>query len=155
MQSIKPIYVLILVIVFAAGGFYGGVLYQKSQSPSMAQTMNDSQGGKSGPQIVNDDGSGDFKMKGGQGPMQKMEPVSGQIISQDSNSITVKLEDGSSKIINFTDQTKINKTTEVAVSDLKTGEQITALGSTNTDGSVTAENISIGGGMMRIQRQPK
>lgn len=136
MKPIKPIYVLIIIIIFAAGGFYGGVLYGKQ---SVVQDANIVQGGR-------------VRTRAFGGNAQGMRPVSGQIIAQDSKSITVKLMDGSSKIINFTDQTKINKAIAGSVSDLKSGERVTTFGSTNTDGSVTAQNISIGGGMFRRQQ---
>ena len=80
-----------------------------------------------------------------------MRPVSGEVLSQDENSVTVKEADGSSKIVILSDKTSINKTTSGSKTDLKTGEKITAFGTSNSDGSITAENISIGGiggGMM-------
>jgi len=78
-----------------------------------------------------------------------LRPVNGEIIKGDNESITVKLADGSSKIIILSEKTAINKSAEAEKSDLKTGESVTVFGISNTDGSVTAQNISIGSGMFR------
>lgn len=80
--------------------------------------------------------------------MKGMAPVNGEIISQDDTSITIKMPDGSSKIVILSDQTKVNKSSEGAKTDLKTGEKVTAFGTQNQDGSITAQSVSIGGGMM-------
>lgn len=70
-------------------------------------------------------------------------PVNGEIVSADDNSITVKLVDGSSRIVLFNDKTEINKA-EVATKDnLKVGEKVAVFGTSNTDGSVTAQNIQL------------
>jgi hypothetical protein len=69
--------------------------------------------------------------------------VSGEIISSDSASITVKLLDGGSKIIFFSDATEISKSVSGAISDLKAGETITVSGTSNQDGSVTAKSIQV------------
>ena len=55
------------------------------------------------------------------------------------------------KIINISSQTKINKTTSGSQSDLKTGDRVTAFGTTNSDGSVTAQTINLGNGMMMMR----
>ena len=72
-------------------------------------------------------------------------PVHGQISATGNNTITVKLHNGSSKIIDLTGQTKVNTITKGSASDLKTGSDVTAVGITNSDGSITARNITIVG----------
>jgi len=57
--------------------------------------------------------------------------------------ITVKLEDGSSKIILLSEKTSINKASEGSITDLTAGEKVAVFGTTNADGSVTAQNIQI------------
>ena len=143
MKSIKPIYVLILVIVFAAGGFYGGMQYQKSQRASFAMGAYGAAGGQFGRRAG---GMGGNFQAGGSA--QAMRPVSGEIVSQDSKSVTVKMADGSSKIVNLSDQTKINKASTGSMADLKSGTKVSVFGTTNSDGSVTAQMVSIGGNMM-------
>ena len=129
---------IIVALVVGGAAFFGGMQYQKTQ------TSGPMQGQFRGP-----DGqapAGGFQGRGGNG--QGMQPVSGEIISQDDTSITVKMQDGSSKIVILSDDTNINKSSEAASSDLKTGETVTAFGTTNSDGSVTAHNISIGANTM-------
>lgn len=143
---------VIVAVVVGAAAFFGGVQYQKSQMSTMANgeaggtRMMMRQGGAGGQMTMTRGGMG-AQSGAGQG----MRPVSGEISSVDDKSLTIKLPDGSSKIIILSDDTKINKSAEVNKSDLKTGEQVAAFGTEGSDGSVTAQTISIGGGMFRMQ----
>jgi len=132
----KPIYIVILVVVVAAAAFWGGVTYEKSKTPSFA-------GGGAGGRF-----GGRF---GGAGGTSGMMPVSGQIVSTGNSTITVKLPNGSSKIVDLSSQTKINKSTQGSVSDLTSGQQVTAFGSANSDGSITAQAVNVGNGMFRMR----
>ena len=138
----KPIYVVILVVVVAATAFWGGMTYEKSKTPSFARA---GAGGRFGGGF----GGGQGGFGGGNG--QRMTPINGQIVSSGNNTITVKMSDGSSKIIDLTSQTTINKTTKASTSDLTTGQQVTAFGLTNSDGSITAQAVNVGNGMFRIR----
>ena len=133
MRPIKPLYVLFLVIIIAAAGFYGGMWYQKNQTQaSFANGAN-----------------GQFGRRfGGNGMM----PVRGQVVNTGNNTVTVKLNDGSSKIVDLTAQTTINKTTTGSASDLKSGQEVTAIGMSNSDGSITAQTVLVGNGMMMFRR---
>lgn len=130
---------IIVALIVGGAAFFGGMQYQKTQasSPMQGQFRGPDRGGPQG------------GFQGGSGNRQGMTPVSGEIISQDDTSITVKMQDGSTKIVILSGDTTINKTSEGSKSDLKTGETVTAFGTTNSDGSVTAQNISIGGVMVR------
>ncbi|MDP3726987.1 MAG: hypothetical protein Q8Q96_01570 [bacterium] len=110
-----------LLIVVGGGGFYAGMKYQQSQ-----------RGGGNH--------MGQFQQRAGLG----VRPVRGEIISKDSKSITVKLQDGSSKIVFVSEKTAINKAAEGSKDDLKTGEQALIFGTENSDGSVTAQSIQLG-----------
>jgi len=145
MKAIKPVYVIILLIVFAAAGFYGGVVYQKNQRASFATGAGQFAGRRFGA------GGGQGGFAGGPGGASGMMPVRGQIVSSGNNTITVKLSDGSSKIVNLTSQTKVAKTDTGSVSDLKSGTTVTAIGTTNSDGSVTADNVMVGNGNMMFR----
>jgi len=134
MKNKNLILVIATGLVMLLAGFFGGMQYQKSKSPKFP-------GGFSGVgtrgQMVQRDGSSGFNQ------------VRGTILSKDEKSITVKLQDESSKIVLFTDSTLINKTEVGTKDDLKEGEEISVFGQTNSDGSVTADNIQVGQNIMR------
>ncbi|MEK7570732.1 MAG: hypothetical protein AAB553_00525 [Patescibacteria group bacterium] len=131
-----------IAILVGAGAFYGGVQYQKNQQPKLVMGAPEE-----GKMMIRQGGSAGQ----GAGQMQGMKPVNGEITGVDDTSITIQTPDGSSKIIIFSDETRINKASEGAKSDLQEGEQIAAFGTEGSDGSVTAQTISIGG-MIRQQR---
>lgn len=70
--------------------------------------------------------------------------TSGSIVSEDSNSITVKLSDGSTKIVLFSGSTTISMSTTGSATDLQTGKDVVVTGTANSDGSITATRIQIG-----------
>jgi formylmethanofuran:tetrahydromethanopterin formyltransferase len=118
--------IAILLIIVGAGSFFAGMKYQQSKLLSR----------------------GGFRQSipGTQRPTGT-EAVRGEIISQDEKSITVKLQDNSSKIVLISENTAINKATEGSADDLKTGEQVMIFGQKNSDGSVSATNIQLGSGL--------
>lgn len=130
-----------IIVALLVGGvaFFGGMQYQKTQAVSGPMMQGQFRGQNGGPQ---------GGLQGGSGNRQGMMPVSGEILSQDDQSITVKMQDGSSKIVILSDDTNINTSSEGSMEDLKTGETVTAFGTTNSDGSITAQSVSIGENMM-------
>ena len=82
--------------------------------------------------------NGQFQQRG-----QGFRPVNGEIIAVDDKSITVKLQDDSSRIVILTDTTVINKSAQGSKSDLKVGEKVAVFGIENSDKSVTAQNIQL------------
>lgn len=113
---------LVLIFTFAGVGFYAGVKYQQSKRP---QTRFDN-----------------FQPRQF-GQRQGFRPVNGEIISVDDKSITVKLNDNSSKIVFLTDTTTINKSSLGSKEDLKTGGKVAIFGIENSDGTITAQNIQL------------
>jgi len=123
---------VLLIVLFTGASFFGGTKYQQSKTLSQRSQFGD----RMMPPGVNNNGQGNrARMGGGQ--------IIGDISSQDEKTITVKLQDGSSKIILLSEKTSINKASEGLVSDLKIGEKVAIFGVTNTDGSVTAQNIQL------------
>lgn len=120
---------ILLIVVFSAVGFYGGLKYQQSKSPSFNRDF-PGQGGRMG--------QGQFS-----GNRQGARSINGEIINSDQDSITVKLPDGSSKIVLLSEKTVINKASLALKSDLKTGEKVAVFGTENTDGSTLAQNIQL------------
>lgn len=125
--------VAILVIAVGGGAFYGGTAYEKKQRS--ANLGNRMQQGRSQGMTP----SGNFA----RGERNGGGNVDGEIISKDEKSVTIKTRDGGSKIVYFSDATSVGKSTEGGLEDLENGKQIMISGQTNSDGSVTAENIQI------------
>lgn len=124
----------VVAVIVGAMAFYGGMKYQQSQRiqfQGMAGERNGFGGQKQGVD------------QGGGNRMQGFRPVNGEIINADETSITVKLEDGSSKIILLSETTKVNKAEAAEKSDLKTGEKVAVFGTENSDGSVTAQRVQL------------
>ncbi|MBI2617284.1 hypothetical protein HYW55_04075 [Candidatus Gottesmanbacteria bacterium] len=113
------------VCIVGVGAFFAGSKYQESKEPTFTRQF-----GMLG------NGQRENRMMGSR-------PVSGEIIRQDENSITVKLQDGGSRIVLLSDKTEINKTSQVERTELKVGEKVAAFGTENPDGSITAENIQL------------
>jgi hypothetical protein len=123
--------------VLALGGaFYGGMEYQKTKMPRRMTFAGNIPGGANGGQRAG--GNAAFGRGGAGGGF-----VSGEIIGKDDKSVTVKMPDGSTKIIFYSGSTSVGKATAGSADDLVVGEQVTATGTTNSDGSVTAQNIQI------------
>ena len=126
MKKNSLIITILVAVIVGAVGFIGGMQYQKMQRGA-------------GGQFAGRNGAGRFGGNGGSGSA----PVVGKITSSDANSITVQLSDGSSKIIILSSSTSINKQASGTKSDLKTGTNVLVLGTTNSDGSVTAQTIQL------------
>ncbi len=119
----------VLIALAAVGGFLGGMQYQKGNTSS-----NLTQGG-----------NGTFRQRSGMMGQngQNFRPVRGQVLSLDSNSLTVKLLDGSTKIIILSGNTAFLKAAKASQSDLKTGDTVNVIGTQNSDGSLTAQDVQI------------
>ncbi len=127
---------VVLVLAVGASAFFGGMKYQQSKAPSFTSF----------------NGQGGARMQGGQGRGTQgggnranggFRPILGEIVSSDDKSITVKLQDGSSKIVILSTSTNINKASTAAKTDLTTGQTVSVFGQANQDGSVTAQNIQL------------
>lgn len=81
--------------------------------------------------------------QGRNGQRQGFRPVSGHVLSVDDKSMTVKMTDGSSKIVLFSATTTFSKSDAGTKSDVKTGEKVVAFGTDNSDGSVTAQSVQL------------
>ncbi len=127
MKNTTIIITFLLLIVVGAGAFFAGMKYQQSKPSRFSQQFNGMQGQRTGMM----------------GNRTNLRPVSGEIIASDDKSITVKLQDGSSKIVLVSSQTTINKAAQATKDDLKSGEQVAVFGQENSDGSVTAQNIQL------------
>lgn len=135
MKNNNVLIILIVAILVGAGAFFGGIKYQQSKTPFRQF------GGGQGIRVdQGQQGQGTAGLPAGR---QGFRPVNGEIINADEKSITVKMQDGSSRIVMLSDKTAINKAASGAKEDLKVGEKVAVFGTDNTDGSVTAQNIQL------------
>ena len=126
----KPYVITILVaIAIAALGFFAGVKYQEITASSGKTWQYQGRAANAGGQ--------------GRGGQRGGGMTIGEIIGQDDKSVTIKLDDGSSKIIFLSDNAVIAKTDTAAKGDLKTGVRVGVFGTTNSDGSITAQNVQL------------
>ena len=131
MKSNK-ITVAVVVVLVGIGGFFGGMKFQESKSRATINGARNAGG-------ANRFGGG----QNGQIRNDTNRPVAGEILSIDDSSFTVKLQDGSSKIVLLSEKTTYNKSSDGAKTDLKSGIRVVASGTTNPDGSVTANTVAI------------
>ena len=137
----------ILVIAATAVGFFGGVQYGQSHATITAQRLQNlpaEQRQQLFQQIRSNGGfGGGVAGAGRRGGQAGGGFMNGDILSKDDKSITVKMRDGGSKIVFFSPSTMISKTIIGGASDLEVGKQVMVSGSTNSDGSVTAQFIQV------------
>lgn len=124
----KPIMVLLIAVGVGALAFFGGIQYDKSQQTTTGRNFAAGTG-RTG-------AAGARRAGGGQ-------PVTGDILNMDESSITVKLADGSSRIVLLSGKTVFNKMSSVDKSELKVGSKVGVFGTTNSDGSITAQNVQL------------
>lgn len=131
-KKILPI--VIVVILVGVGAFYGGMKYDQSKAAAnLSANFQNRQMAGSGTGSRN----GTFGNRSGGGF------VTGEIISKDDKSITVKLQDGGSKIIFYSDSTELDKFVSGTPNDLEVDKTIIVNGKANSDGSITAQSIQL------------
>jgi len=131
MKKNNIIFTILLVVVGVGVGFFGGMKYidyQRTQGRGSGSRQ--FQGGAISGQIQNRNGLGG-------------RPVTGEVISKDDKSITVKTQDGGSKIIILSNTTIYSKTSEGTIQDITVGEKVGVFGTENSDKSMTAQNVQI------------
>ena len=122
-KQISPKLILIAVVIVAAS-FYIGLKVGGGSTTTMAT-----------PSVTGQSRSMNRGFQGG--------ATNGVVVTKDATSATIQLKDGSSKIVLFSDGTSIVKSTLASSSDLIAGEQVMVMGSTNQDGSISAQSIQI------------
>jgi hypothetical protein len=124
--------VLITAVLVGGGAFYGGMKYVQSKASSRLAQGN----------------FGNFQRNsmasiGGLRGNRFGGFAAGEIIAKDNNSVTIKLNNGGSRIVFYSNSTEVGKFTKGTADDLQVGESVTVSGDANQDGSITAKLIQI------------
>lgn len=131
MKTTNIVVIIILAVLIAGGGgFYGGLTYQKGKQPSrpsFTRNGNFPNGNINGQWRGGVAGSG----------------ARGEVTAVNGSTITVKQTDGSSKLVILGGSTTVTNTVPASLSDVTVGATIMAIGTTNSDGSVTASSIQL------------
>jgi len=118
MKKMLPVFVVLLILV-GAGSFYGGMKYASSKR---AVGFGVNRNGVANFPGGNMAGSGAARGTGmGGGNARGVGFATGEVLSKDDSSLTIKLRDGGSQIIFFSTSTQIMKSSVGSVEDLKAG----------------------------------
>lgn len=134
MQKMLP-KIIAVVLVVGVVAFYGGMKYGKSKIISVG---NFGQGQRGGGQYGGGNGG---RMSGGNRGGAGF--ANGEVSTIDDKSLTLKMRDGSSKIIIFSGSAQVLKSITGTLTDLMVGSQVTVMGNPNSDGSITAQSIQL------------
>ena len=69
--------------------------------------------------------------------------VFGEVITKDATSMTLKLRDGGSRIVFYSDTTPLTKTASGTIEELVIGQNVIIGGKSNEDGSISADSIQL------------
>ena len=124
--SVHVIWAIVVIVALAGGFFWGKSIVPARGAGSFAGIASGTRGGFGGTRGA---AGGGF--------------VSGQITANDGTSITVQLPNGNSENVFYSNSTQVVKPSPASVTDLTPGTMVMIGGTTNSDGSVTAQSIQI------------
>lgn len=128
---------IVLLAAAGYGGFVEGKTYQSNQANQIRNQFLRSRGlNPNSADASGGNASGGFAGGFGGG-------VSGQIKSVQGNTIQVNTANNNVTTVDLTANTRIEKSSQGTAADLKPGEQIFARGQSDTNGTVTANQIQI------------
>lgn len=134
--------VALTAVVMGGVGFWGGNQYSQNIRSSRFGQMGNRIGAR--PNGSTQPGSG---MRGGM--------ILGEVSAKDDKSITVKMPDGSSKLVILSSTTTYRTATEISADELQVGKNVVVQGTQNADGSTTASSIELNPVMRGIQGSNK
>jgi hypothetical protein len=117
---------IIVTVILVCGAYYAGTKHGKSNTLALQSQMRNSGGAN---------GARRFGTGGGL--------ISGDVVSKDDTSMTIKMRDGSSRIVLYSGTTQVLKSSSGLASDVVAGSTVSVQGTQNADGSVTAQSIQI------------
>ena len=134
MKKLLPVLIGVALLV-GAGSFYGGMKFAQAKSPVRG---NFQRGGMMGAQGGSFAGGQNGQRGGMMGGF-----VTGEVLSNDGKTLTLKMRDGSSKLVLLGASTEVSLFVAGKASDLEVGKNVMVQGKTNTDGSVTSQSIQL------------
>ena len=140
-MKLNPILLAVIVLVVAGGAFFGGMKYQQSKIPAGVMHFTQGAGGPGGNTAFarGQGGTGGAAFaRGGMGGL-----VTGEVLSKDDKSLIVKMRDGGSKIVFFSASTSVMTSSSSTLEAVGQGKTVMVNGTTNSDGSVTAQSINL------------
>mgnify|MGYP001768331299 CR=1 FL=1 len=144
MQIILGLVVLVLV---AAGSFFGGMLVGKQQASAAAPVSFSADFQPPAGVIPLGDPSARPNAPGQQGAAGRFAAQPGMLVGQiesiEGNTLLIAGAEGQQTQVQVTDTTLIEKNASVTVADLETGETVMISGSENDDGSITARSLQV------------
>ncbi|HEY5286032.1 MAG TPA: hypothetical protein VIJ50_02895 [Solirubrobacteraceae bacterium] len=149
-RLLTPIPLALLGVLLIAGGFIAGVQVQKGQTstastggvPAGLASRFAALGGGTSSSGKTTTGvpAGGFPGAGtGAG-----RPTSGTVAYLDGDTLYVTSAEGNTVKVKTSPSTSVTKTVKTKVKGIRPGETVTVLGATGTDGTVSAESISVG-----------
>lgn len=154
MSKQHTIITLVVAVIVGVAGFFGGIAYA-SRPAALAKSLQ-TMSAQQRQQLLAQMRPGNANVAGGAAGGFGNRPggtgqrgganggfVTGQILSKDDKSITIKLADGGSRIVFYSATTQVSKPATIQVSDLAAGDNVSVMGSSNSDGSVTASTIQM------------
>lgn len=132
MKNQKNIIIFTLSLLLVGSiSFYGGMQYEKNINAGLRQSgFNRPTGGMAmNPGMRQGSQGGGF--------------VNGTIKEKDGDNLVVTTGKDGSKIVLFSERTKILKSTDGSIEDVAVGTPVMIMGSQNQDGSITAQSIQI------------
>lgn len=129
--------IILIVTIIGAAAFYAGMKYVQSKTPQGRLYLSPEERQKRLQELGLNIGARFRGNINGNGL------ITGEIIAKDDKSLTIKLKDGGSKIVFISSSTEITKAVKGSLNDLEIGRNIIINGTTNPDGSLTAQMIQL------------
>lgn len=128
---------LLATVAIAGASFWGGMTYQKTRTQSNLRNFVGNRTDGNRVMLRNGNGTQLPAGMGGRGM------VSGEVSKIEDMTLTVKLPDGSSKIVILSNETKYLTSTPGSKDLLKEGTKVKIEGSNSNEGITTANQVQI------------
>jgi hypothetical protein len=128
--------VIVLVLVFSAGSFYGGMAYARNQASQVRAQFLASRGLNGNGQFTGGNGSGGQRQGFfGGGTTGQVKTITGNVLTlSTAQNVTT---------VNLSASTQIEKAAPGTTTDLTTGERVLVTGTRDSSGNIAATQILI------------